>query len=116
MGYKLVICIRRDLSLSPGKIAVQAAHAAVTCALIEKKKGRYFEPWYKEGQKKVVVWAENLEHMEHLASKAKALRLTAEIIKDAGLTEVPPGTATCLGIGPGPEDVINKVTGSLPLV
>ena len=36
--YKMVIVTRKDLSLSPGKIAAQAAHAAVDCALGTKKK------------------------------------------------------------------------------
>ena len=31
-------------------------------------------------------------------------------------TEIPPGTETVVGIGPGPRDEIDKITGQLSLV
>ena len=43
------------------------------------------------------------------------LNIIAEIITDAGHTEVPPGTVTCIGIGPAEEHVIDAVTGKLQL-
>jgi peptidyl-tRNA hydrolase, PTH2 family len=115
--YKLCVCVRRDIKLSPGKMAVQVAHAAVSCALKAKKdKPDWFERWYGEGQKKVVLKAHDLAQLYLLKADAEAYGLTSAIIADAGLTEVPPGTVTCLGIGPGPEETVNKVTGALPLM
>ena len=35
--YKMVIVARKNLELSPGKLAVQVAHAAVACSLDTKK-------------------------------------------------------------------------------
>ncbi len=117
MKYKLVVVIREDLNLSCGKTAVQVAHASVECVLkSQKAKNPHLKEWLRGGQKKVVVRGKNLEEIYELEFKAKNLGLITAIIRDAGLTEVPPGTVTCLGIGPGPEEIINKVTGSLPLL
>jgi len=38
------------------------------------------------------------------------------LVKDAGHTEIPPGTVTVVGIGPGPRSEIDKITGDLQLV
>ena len=117
MDYKLVIIVRDDLKLSTGKLAVQVAHAAVNCAFISKKNSnKLYSSWNREGQKKVVVRAFDLEHLYELKDKAERMQLTTSLITDAGLTEVPPNTVTCLGVGPGANDIIDKVTGELKLL
>ena len=117
MEYKMVIVVRDDLKLSSGKLAVQVAHAAVNCSMASKKSNtKWYTPWYKEGQKKVVVRSFDLEHIYELKTNAEKLNLQTSLIIDAGLTEVPTGTVTCLGIGPGPNEVVDKVTGELKLL
>jgi len=113
--YKMVIVVRKDLGMSPGKMAAQVAHAAVSCALIAKKRRRHFSEWYAEGQKKVVLRVDTLDQLRALFTEANARGITAYMVSDAGMTELPPGTVTCLGIGPAPENVIDEVTGGLPL-
>ena len=115
--YKMVIVTRADLALSAGKLVAQAAHAAVTCALLTKKnKPVWFAKWQREGAKKIVVKVETLEEFFPLKEKAKKLGISANIVTDAGHTEIPEGTQTVLGIGPAPSNLINQVTGALPLL
>ena len=115
--YKLVVVARQDLKLSPGKLAVQVAHAAVECALSTKKhKATWFSHWDAEGAKKVVVKVPRLEEFYPLKEHAEALGIAAVIISDAGLTEIPPGTETVLGLGPAPNNIIDQVTGELSLL
>ncbi len=116
MQYKLVIVVRDDIKMSVGKIAAQVAHAAVTCALDAKsRKPKWFSEWLKEGQRKVVLRAEDMDQLRALNDKAVRAGLTHALITDAGLTELPPNTTTCLGIGPAPENVLDPITGSLQL-
>jgi PTH2 family peptidyl-tRNA hydrolase len=114
--YKLVVVVRDDLKMSGGKLAVQVAHAAVSCALEAKsKKAKWFSEWYHEGQRKVVVKAKDMNELVSLRNMASRSGLPKALITDAGLTELPPNTTTCLGIGPGPQNLIDPITGSLPL-
>jgi peptidyl-tRNA hydrolase, PTH2 family len=114
--YKMVIVIRDDLKMSGGKLAAQVAHAAVTCALESKtKKSKWFSEWYREGQRKVVLKAKDVEHLRSLKDMAAKAGLPFSLITDAGLTELPPNTTTCLGIGPAPDFALDPITGSLPL-
>jgi PTH2 family peptidyl-tRNA hydrolase len=115
--YKMVIVTRSDLSLSPGKLAAQVSHAAVDCTLLTKKNHPvWFSKWYREGAKKVVVKVEVLEEFYPLKEKAEDLGICTTIISDAGHTEIPEGTETVLGIGPAPSNLIDQVTGELPLL
>jgi peptidyl-tRNA hydrolase, PTH2 family len=117
MEHKMVIVVRKDLKLSPGKMAAQVAHAAVNCALSAKRRQPdNFDAWYDEGQKKVVVKAKDLEELFSIKALAESAGLTTSLITDAGHTELPPGTITCLGVGPANERDMDKVTGHLGLM
>lgn len=115
--YKMVFVTRKDLHLSPGKLAAQVAHAAVACALETKKnKSKWFNDWQNEGGKKAVVKVESVDDFYPLKEKAEELGIVAHIVVDAGHTEIPAGTKTVLGIGPAPNNIIDQVTGTLPLL
>lgn len=113
---KVVVVVRGDLDISRGKTAVQVAHAAVMCALESRVKAKpWFDRWVDGGQRKVVVKAPDVRALTELKSRAEREGLVAVLVQDAGLTEVEPGTTTCLGIGPAPDEVLDKITGQLPL-
>jgi PTH2 family peptidyl-tRNA hydrolase len=113
---KVVAVVRSDLDISKGKTAVQVAHAAVMCALESRTKAKpWFDRWVDGGQRKVVVKAPDLNALRELHARAVREGLVAVLVQDAGLTEVEPGTTTCLGIGPAPDEVLDKITGQLPL-
>ena len=115
--YKMVIVIRSDLDMSMGKMIAQACHAAVGCSEEAKRtQTKHWRRWRDEGAKKVALQADSMEELEELAVKAEQLNITYVLIQDAGHTEVPPGTTTCIGIGPHQEQFIDKVTGNLPLL
>lgn len=115
--YKMVIVTRSDLALSAGKLAAQVSHAAVDCTLLTKKnKSEWFSKWQREGAKKVVVKVECLDDFFLLKEKAEKLGICTSLISDAGHTEIPEGTQTVLGIGPAPNNLIDQVTGELPLL
>ena len=114
---KQSLVVRRDLGMSWGKIVVQAAHASVS-AFVEarRRKPEWAERWVAEGQKKIALKVNSLEEIEKLAAKCEELNIPYSIVRDAGLTELPPGTITAIGIGPAPEEVVDKITGNLPLL
>lgn len=115
--YKMVIVTRMDLDLSPGKLAAQVAHAAVACALDTKRENsKWFSKWQNEGGKKAVVKVDSEQDFYSLKEKAEELKIVAHIISDAGHTEIPAGTNTVLGIGPAPNNIIDQVTGKLPVL
>jgi PTH2 family peptidyl-tRNA hydrolase len=115
--YKQVIAFHSDLKLSKGKTAVQAGHAAVSAAEEARKHHRrWWEEWVNEGQRKIAVKVRTEEELLKLERQAKESGLPCVLIVDRGLTEVPPNTITCLGIGPAPSEKVDKLTGRLPLL
>ena len=115
--YKQVIVLRTDLKMSRGKIAAQAGHAAVSAAEEARKKfSDWWKAWIKEGQCKIAVKAESEQELLELQRKAKELKLPSALVIDRGLTELPPDTITCLGIGPAPSSQVDEITGKLPLL
>ena len=115
--FKQVIAVRMDLGMSRGKMAVQVAHASVTASEETRTRHRsWWKTWMDEGQCKVAVKVHSEIDLFDLEEKADKLDLPTAIIRDRGLTEIPPGTITCFAVGPGPYQIVDKVTGSLPLL
>jgi len=115
--YKQVIIFRSDLRMSKGKIAAQAGHAAVSAGEEARKHHRaWWDAWVSEGQCKIAVKVRSEKELLQLENQAKELMLPSSLITDRGLTEIPPGTITCLGVGPAPADKIDRITGNLPLL
>ncbi|MBD3312654.1 peptidyl-tRNA hydrolase [archaeon] len=111
---KQVIVIRQDLSMSTGKLAAQACHASLGAYKKTDKKAK--KEWGAGGAKKVVLGCSGLKELKDLELAAKKMKVPSSLVTDAGHTELPPGTITALGIGPGDEKVIDKITGELKLI
>ncbi|MGP8125305.1 MAG: peptidyl-tRNA hydrolase Pth2 [Nitrososphaerales archaeon] len=114
---KQVIVVRSDLKMGKGKLAAQVAHASLSAAEeARSRRSDWFGEWKSEGQAKIVLKVQTEETLHELYKKARAARLPAALIEDRGLTQLEPGTVTCLGIGPGPEDELDVITGKLKLL
>jgi PTH2 family peptidyl-tRNA hydrolase len=79
------------------------------------KRRRVYDEWYRGGQKKIVAKVASMREMLELKSMAEARGLITSLVTDAGLTQVPAGTTTCLGIGPAESRKIDPLTGDLGL-
>ena len=105
---------RVDLPRSPGKLAVQWAHAAIESLKRAKKThSRMVQRWNESASRKVCLAVEDESELEHFLELVQEASLPFALIKDAGLTEVPPGTVTVLGVGPGPRHTMDSLFRSL---
>ena len=115
--YKQVIAVRTDLKMSKGKIAVQTAHGSVSAYVKTKK---YYpdwaDNWLAEGQRKITVKVGSEKEIHQLAEEARKANIPYAVINDAGLTQLPPGTTTVIGIGPTREELLKKISDELPLL
>ena len=117
MEFKQVIVVRTDIKMGKGKLCAQVAHASLEAALeAMKRKREWFEAWLAQGQPKIVLKGGGERDLLHYAEEARKAGLPVSIIRDAGKTQLEPGTLTAVGIGPGPKDKIDKITGHLKLL
>ena len=107
---KQVILVRIDLKMSKGKISVQVAHAAVSSQeIVRLKYPNIWKKWLLEGQKKVVLKVNSEEELLHFFKEAQKCNLPVALIRDRGLTQIPPDTITALGIGPISEKDAHEI-------
>ncbi|TAQ89150.1 hypothetical protein B7494_g2552 [Chlorociboria aeruginascens] len=114
---KLVLVVRTDLGMTKGKIAAQCGHATLACYKTSLKlKSPILKRWEHTGQAKIAVQTKSEEEMMELRRKARELGIVAEVIADAGRTQIASGSHTVLGIGPAPKSVVDRVSGGLKLL
>jgi PTH2 family peptidyl-tRNA hydrolase len=110
---KQVIVARADLGMGEGKLAAQVAHAALSA--YEKADADTVSEWKRGGGKKVVLKAADERTLFELKETAERSGLPAAIVRDAGHTQLDPGTVTALAVGPAGDDAVDALTGDLPL-
>lgn len=115
--FKQVIIIRSDLRMGRGKIAVQVAHAAIMASeTVRNENPHWWEAWMAQGQRKVAVKIDGESKIFDLALQARNSGIPTAIVRDSGLTQLEPGTVTCLGIGPAPVSLVDMLTSELQLL
>ncbi|XP_013772453.1 peptidyl-tRNA hydrolase 2, mitochondrial-like isoform X2 [Limulus polyphemus] len=114
---KLVLIVRNDLRMGKGKIAAQCSHASVLAyRQTQQRNAELLKEWEMSGQRKVVVKVDDEMTLMELAHHARKVGLLTSIVCDAGRTQIAAGSRTVLGIGPGPEELVDKITGHLKLL
>ncbi|RKO90601.1 peptidyl-tRNA hydrolase, partial [Blyttiomyces helicus] len=111
--------LRIDLEMSKGKVAAQCAHAALAAykaATTGDERSRNFvSDWERTGQAKITLKCPTEDLMVDLARAARSAGLTAQVIRDAGRTQIASGSKTVLAIGPGPVELVDSLTKDLKL-
>ena len=111
---KQAIVARTDIRMGQGKLAAQVAHASLSA--YETADGQRQDQWKRGGQKKVVLKGESERQLHELSEIADSEGLPNALVRDAGHTQLEPGTVTALAVGPGADDRVDRVTGDLTLL
>lgn len=105
------------MKMGKGKLAAQVAHASLASTEVARtKREGWYDSWNESGQPKVVLKVGSEGELNELHRRARAAGLPTSLIQDRGLTQVEPGTTTCMSIGPAPTDQVDKITGKLKLL
>ena len=110
---KQAIVARADLGMGEPKLAAQVAHASLQA--YEEADGPAKREWKGGGQKKIVLQANSESDLFELNEKARLAGLPHALVRDAGHTQLEPGTATTVAVGPASEKAVDEVTGDLSL-
>lgn len=121
MTLKQVLVFRKDIQMNKGKMIAQGAHAAMLCMLNSASvvQSKQILDWAFGSMAKIAVGVDTLEELNALEQKAREAGLLVYPVIDsakAGLEIKDVPTKTCIAIGPGPSDDIDKITGHLKTI
>lgn len=126
---KQIIVVRSDLKLGKGKIASHVAHASIS-AIINSSTAEFLNgrlcnsiivdettiEWLKDGQAKITCKVDSEQDLLSLKDAAEKANIKFCLIKDAGHTQIDPGTYTAIAIGPEYNEIIDSITNQLKLL
>ena len=93
----MYIFVNGALGMSPGKLAAQAAHAAVEAYRISETNA--LDDWYLGGHyTKLVMKARHADHLMYIQKYLEERGFRSKLIIDEGITEIDPHVPTALGV------------------
>ncbi|MAK84042.1 MAG: aminoacyl-tRNA hydrolase [Euryarchaeota archaeon] len=116
-SVKLVCVVNQSLKMGKGKIAAQVGHASVQAFLgAGVSHPHHVEAWLASGQKKICVKTPETSDFDRLMEEARRADVPVHLVRDAGHTQIPKGSATVLALGPYSEATLDELTGHLKLL
>lgn len=119
---KQVIVWRNDLKVRKGKIVSQTSHASLGAIMNYVKNNQctfpeVVEEWLQGSHTKICVYVSSEQDLVDIAAKALIGNVNYHLVEDLGLTEFNGvETLTCLAIGPDYPEILDPLTGHLPLL
>lgn len=112
--YQMVVIINTDLKMSKGKILSQFGHAIDAAHRHLRKHPELERAWRRSGSAKIALRAPG-PRLGEIYDRAKDHNVPRHRIIDAGRTQVPCGSNTCIVLGPSTKPDLEPLTGALPL-
>ena len=104
----------KAVKMSPGKAAAQSGHATLGCYRRAMRRcPNAVKDWLRIGQMKITVKCPTVQELLELEERCAAAGLNTCLIRDAGHTEIEPGSRTVLAVGPAPASAMDPLTGHL---
>jgi len=113
---KVVVLVRTDLKMSPGKAAAQVAHAALALWRdISHSRPDLLRDWTEQGEPIITLKCSSIDELMTYHRRAREKGIHATPIADAGRTQVTSGSITVLALGPEQRPILDAITGTLSL-
>ena len=101
----------KAVKMSAGKAAAQSGHATLGAY----RRARRYSPkalasWLRIGQMKITLKCPTVAELHDLERNCAAAGLNTKLIRDAGHTEIEPGSRTVLAVGPAPASALDPIT------
>ena len=120
---KMMLCVNQEVyrdgkktKMRPGKVAAQCGHATLGCYLAAErypetsKQGMALRRWAAQGQMKITLKIPSVDVMMELQESARTVGVPHCLIRDAGHTQIDPGTKTVLALGPALASELAPIT------
>ncbi|RNF10812.1 peptidyl-tRNA hydrolase, PTH2 family [Trypanosoma rangeli] len=76
----------------------------------------WYDAWMFSGSTKIVLQCSSEEKLMEACREAKQVGLPHTVVRDAGRTQIAPGSKTVLAVGPAPVKLVDRVTGCFKLL
>ena len=101
----------KSVKMSPGKAAAQSGHATLGAYRRAMRMcPNAVRDWLRIGQMKITVKCPSVQELLELEERCASAGLNTYLIRDAGHTEIEPGSRTVLAVGPAPASAMDEFT------